>query len=261
MAGTDKSQTPQLADGPVVVLVRPQMGENIGASARAMMNFGLSDLRLVAPRDGWPNPSARAMASRADSVLDNAQLFDRTEDAIADLNLVFATTARRRDMVKPILTPRRAVADLRAAAGQRQRIGLLFGGERAGLDNEDVVLCDAAVSVPANPGFSSINLAQAVLLLGYEWFTAGSDVPDIDPADGGNRAANKQELVGLFEHLEAELDGGDYFANVEAKRPAMVRNIRNIFQRGQLLEQDVRTLRGVIKALAGRRGERSRSGS
>ena len=257
MAGTDKSQT-LMADGPAVILVRPQMGENIGAAARAMMNFGLTDLRLVAPRDGWPNDKARAMASRADSVLDNAQLFERTEDAIADLNVVFATTARRRDMVKPVLTPRRAVVDLAAAAGQGQQIGLMFGGERAGLDNEDVVLCDAVITVPANPGFSSINLAQAVLLLGYEWFALASDVPEVDPADGGNRPANKQELVDLFEHLEAELDDSGYFANVAAKRPAMVRNIRNIFQRGQLLEQDVRTLRGVIKALAGRRGQRSR---
>ncbi len=255
MAGTDSSRQAEApaAAGPAIVLVRPQMGENIGAAARAMLNFGLGEMRLVAPRDGWPNDKAVAMASRADGVLEAARVFERTEDAIADLHRVYAATARRRDMEKPVLTPRRAAAELRAAIAAGRKVGVLFGAERAGLDNDDVVLADAVVQVPANPAFASINLAQAVLLLGYEWYQAGDATPEVDPALGGNRPANKQELVDLFEHIEAELEAGGYFARVEAKRPAMVRNIRNIFQRGRLLEQDVRTLRGVIRALTGRR--------
>ena len=250
MAGTDRSRTPTLG-GPSVILVRPQLGENIGAAARAMLNFGLTDLRIVEPRDGWPNDKALAMASRADRVLTEARVFRQTEDAIADLNRVFAATARRRDMLKPVVAPRQAAAQMRAQLASGQKVGVMFGPERAGLDNAEVVLADAMLAVPTNPGFSSLNLAQAVLLIGYEWFQAADPAP-ASPA-GDHRPATKHEMVQLFEHLEAELDAAGYFRKIAAKRPSMVRNIRNIFQRAELHEQDVRTLRGVIRALTGRR--------
>ena len=252
MAGTDRSRSPTLG-GPSVILVRPQLGENIGAAARAMFNFGLTDLRIVEPRDGWPNDTALAMASRADHVLAQAQVYRKTEHAIADLNRVFAATARRRGMLKPVVTPRQAAAEMRVQLAGEQKVGVMFGPERAGLDNAEVVLADAVLAVPANPGYSSLNLAQAVLLVGYEWFQAADPAPDPAPPAGDNRPATKREMVQLFEHLEAELDAGGYFQNIAAKRPSMVRNIRNIFQRAELLEQDVRTLRGVIRALADRR--------
>lgn len=262
MAGTDRSQAPVLG-GPSIILVRPQLGQNIGAVARAMLNFGLTDLRLVAPRDGWPNDDAIAMASRADRVLAAARLYDRTEQAIADLNRVYAATARSRDMAKPVVTARRAAVEMRALAARRQPFGVLFGPERAGLDNDEVVLADAVLAVPANPGFSSLNLAQAALLVGYEWFQAGETAAQgvassgaALPADA--RPANKGDMVQLFEHLEAELEAGGYFRHIAAKRPSMIRNIRNIFQRAELLESDVRTLRGVIRALTGRRAREGR---
>jgi len=169
MAGTDSTQPMAAGPAPVVVLVRPQMGENIGAAARAMKNFGLADMRLVAPRDGWPNDKAVAMSSRADDILTAATLFDDTEAAVADLHALYATTARRRDMVKPELTPRQAAAEMRARIAAGERVGVLFGAEKAGLDNDDVTLARAIIQVPTNPAFGSINLAQAVLLLGYEW--------------------------------------------------------------------------------------------
>ena len=257
MAGTDRTQAPVLG-GPSVILVRPQLGQNIGAVARAMLNFGLTDLRIVAPRDGWPNSDAIAMASRADRVLTAARLFDRTEQAIADLDRVYAATARRRDMVKPVMTPRRAAVEMVALAAERRAFGVLFGPERAGLDNDEVVLADAVLAVPANPGFASLNLAQAALLVGYEWFQAADTAPEgaaprgATPLDQG-RPASKGDMERLFEHLEAELEAGGYFRKIATKRPSMIRNIRNIFQRAELLEQDVRTLRGVIRALTGRR--------
>ena len=252
MAGTDRSRAPVLG-GPSVILVRPQLGQNIGAVARAMLNFGLTDLRIVAPRDGWPNSDAIAMASRADQVLTAARLFDRTEQAIADLDRVYAATARRRDMVKPVMTPRRAAVEMHALAAERRAFGVLFGPERAGLDNDEVVLADAVLAVPANPGFASLNLAQAALLVGYEWFQAADPAPaGATPLDQG-RPASKGDMERLFEHLEAELEAGGYFRKIATKRPSMIRNIRNIFQRAELLEQDVRTLRGVIRALTGRR--------
>lgn len=248
MAGTDSTREPVLG-GPAVILVRPQMGENIGAVARAMLNFGLTELRIVAPRDGWPNDKAYAMASRADQVLDAAQLFDTTEAAIADLTRVYATTARRRDMVKPVMTPHAAAGDMRATLAAGGRAGVLFGGERAGLDNDDVALAAVIVEAPTNPAFSSLNLAQAVLLVAYEWFQAGDNRPPVT-FDAGRtaEAVSAADLLVFFERLERELDAGGFLKPPE-KRPTMIRNIRNMFQRAGLTDQEVRTLQGIVSSL------------
>jgi tRNA/rRNA methyltransferase len=250
VAGTDRSagsggRGPQ----PAIVLVEPQLGENIGMVARAMLNCGLNELRLVNPREPWPNPKAQAAASGADPVLAGARLFAATEDAIADLAHVYATTARSRDMVKPVLTPRRAGAELRAQAARGERTGILFGKEAKGLHNDDVALAEAIVAAPLNPAFSSLNLGMAVLLVAYEWLVA-----EADPMQGAlvmgkdTRPATGAELSGLFGHLEGELDACG-FLRVAEKRPVMVRNLRNIFVRASLTEQEVRTLRGVIACL------------
>ena len=243
MAGTDSSRAPVLG-GPVVVLVRPQLGENIGAAARAMLNFGLTELRLVAPRDGWPSEKARATASRADLVLDRATVHETTLEAIADLELVLATTARSRDMTKPVLRPREAAGELRRALGRGEGAGILFGGERAGLHNDDIARARAIVEVATNPAFSSLNLAQAVLLMGHEWFQ--SDAPA--PAEPEGARASVGELENFYLRLESGLDAGNFLKPPE-KRPSMVRNIRNIFARAGLGEQEVRTLHGIVSAL------------
>ena len=254
MAGTDSTRDPVLG-GPAIILVKPQMGENIGAVARAMLNFGLTELRIVAPRDGWPNDKAYAMASRADQVLDAARLFDTTEAAIADLTRVYATTARRRDMVKPVMTPHAAAADMRTTLSAGGRAGVLFGGERAGLDNDDVALAAAIVEAPTNPAFSSLNLAQAVLLIAYEWFQTGDDRPPV-MLDAGRtaEAVSAADLLIFFERLERELDAGGFLKPPE-KRPTMIRNIRNMFQRAGLTDQEVRTLQGIVSALIRRRAD------
>lgn len=241
---------------PVIVLVRPQLGENIGTAARAMANFGLMDLRIVAPRDGWPNDKAVAAAAGADAVLEGAQVFETAAQAVADLNLVFATSARRRDMVKPVETPVSAVERAAGAVGAGHRVGFLFGPERTGLSSDEVVVADALVQVPTHAGFTSINLAQAVLLVAYEWFkrTGQGDIKPHVPM-AGTRPATKAELTGLFEHLEGELDAAQFLLPVE-KRPAMVRNLRNLLHRRDLTEQDVRTLRGVVVALVGHAARR-----
>ncbi len=217
-----------------------------------MFNCGLSDLRLVAPRDGWPSDKARSAASGADAVLERARLFDTVEAAVGDLQHVYATTARDRYMVKRVVTPRQAAVELRALAGEGRHCGILFGPERAGLLNNHVVLADTVISVPLNPAFSSLNLAQAVLLVGYEWFIAGDATPPAALPTGDSAPASKQALVSLFEHLEEELDRNGFLRNA-AKRPSMVRNIRNLLQRAQCTEQEVRTLHGVITAFAGPR--------
>jgi tRNA/rRNA methyltransferase len=250
MAGTDqtKADLVQAAPSPAVILVAPQMGENIGTAARAMLNFSLTELRLVAPRDGWPNERARAVSSGADVVIDGAALFARTEEAVADLDYVIATTARPRDMMKPVLTPQTAAAKLREVIASGGRAGVLFGPERTGLTNDDVVLADAVLMVPVNPAFASLNLAQAVLLLGYEWFKAGDATPPERMEYLATRPATKEELLGFFEHLERELDRFGFLKPVE-KRPSMVRNIRNLFQRAGMTEQEVRTFRGIVASL------------
>ena len=265
MAGTDRRRddaaAPEAAGGPAVILVRPQLGVNIGTAARAMVNCGLSELRLVAPRDGWPSDYARKAAAGADAVLDAARIFDSTAAAIADLQHVWAASARRRDMIQTTMTPRSAAVEMRAQAAAGGRVGVLFGPERSGLDNDDIVLAERVIEAPLNPAYASLNLAQAVLLIGYEWFVAGLEgaaaPPPVQTHEGGGRPATRAELQGLFEHLEGELDAHGFLRVIE-KRPIMVRNIRNIFQRAGLMEQEVRTLRGVIASLVGPRrgGER-----
>ena len=254
MAGTDRTRRglDRAGGGPAVVLVAPQLAENIGTVARAMPNCGLTDLRLVRPRDGWPNPAAVPAASGADAVLDAARVFQRTEDAIAGLNRVFATTARSRDMVKPVETPRQAAATMRAAVASGEAVGVLFGGERSGLDNDDVVLADTVITVPLNPSFASLNLAQAVLLVGHEWFQAGPVEPPAAMDRGGAAPASKADLQNFFEHLEQELDRAEFF-QVAEKRPTMVRALRNLFQRAAPTDQEIRSLHGVVTALSGRR--------
>jgi tRNA/rRNA methyltransferase len=238
---------------PVIILVEPQLGENIGAAARAMLNCGLTRLRIVRPRDGWPNPRAFAAASGADSVVEAAEIYDSTSAAIADLNYVLATTARLRDMVKTILTPEAAAGELHARAASEQRTGILFGPERTGLMNDDIPLADAVVTIPVNPAFSSLNLAQGVLLIGYCWWRMKVKAEDRWLDLGNGRPATKGELDNLFQRLEIALEEGGFYTT-EQQRPNMVRNMRNLLQRAQMTEQEVRTFHGVIVALNGTAG-------
>jgi len=233
---------------PAVILCRPQLGENIGAAARAMMNFGLADLRLVAPRDGWPNPAAEAMAAGATDILANASIYQTAKEAVADLTHVWATTARQRYMLKPAHTPRHAAQAMRAAATGGEAAGVLFGPERTGLENDEVALADAILAIPASPRSSSLNLAQAVLVTGYEWFQAADASPAEEVREGRTRPATKEELEGFFGHLIGELDECGFLRNRQ-HRPIMVRNIRNMFLRAGLFEQEVRTLRGIVTCL------------
>ncbi|HHY49851.1 MAG TPA: RNA methyltransferase [Alphaproteobacteria bacterium] len=248
MAGTDKSRQIEFRPSPAVILCEPQLGENIGATARAMANFGLWDLRLVNPRDGWPNERAVAAASRADHVIERVRVFDTVEAAIADLSLVHATTARRRDMEKEVIGPeasaQRIVAHIAGGGGA----GLLFGRERWGLYNEEVALADSIVTLPVEPAFASLNIAQAVLLMAYEW-RRQSELGDGLPFGGGRgEVAPREDLLGLFEHLEGTLDRTGFFKTAD-KRPAMVTNLRAIFTRSALTAQEIRTLRGVISSI------------
>lgn len=239
--------------GPAVILVEPQLGENIGMVARAMLNSALTDLRLVAPRDGWPNDKAVKTASGATVVLDGARVFATTAEAVADLHTVYATTARARDMTKDVVTPRQAAAEMRTFAAEDQKCGVLFGREAVGLHNDEVALADKILMVPLNPAFSSLNLAQAVLLMGYEWYQSAAVQPDQSfEVRLDTRPATKDELVGMFEHLERELDDCG-FLGLPDKRPGMVRNLRNMFQRARMTEQEVRTFRGVISGLVKKR--------
>jgi len=247
MAGTNRKAQP-LTGGPVVVLVRPQLGVNIGAVARAMYNFGLTRLRLVNPRDGWPNREAAAMASGADAVIGGVQLFDTLEAALGDIHFACAASARDRGMEKPVLEPHAAAGALRTRHEQGEEIALVFGPEAAGLTNDEAALADIQVTIPANPAFASLNIAQAVLIIGYEWFRAR--VRPEGELKSVMAPAPKAELFGFFTHLESELDRSGFLFPPE-KRPAMVRNLRNMLARAQFSEQDVRTLRGVIVALTG----------
>ena len=234
---------------PVIILVRPQLGENIGMAARAMLNCGLSSLRLVKPRDGWPNPKAQRAASGADVVLDKARVFDSVADAVGDLERVVATSARNRELSQRILTARRAATEMRGWIGQGDRTGILFGPERTGLENDDMVHADTVLSIPLNPQFSSLNVAQAVLLVAYEWAAAGEGTRAERMSDHSTRPATKDELVNLFAHLERALDQSGFLRN-KAMRPAMVNNLRALLQRSAMTEQEVRSFHGVIKYLA-----------
>ncbi|MCH7889774.1 MAG: RNA methyltransferase [Proteobacteria bacterium] len=253
MARNDRGRE-NASGAPAIILVRPQLGENIGTAARAMLNFGLADLRLVRPRDGWPNVKAVSAAAGATPVLDAVRLFDTTAEAVADLHHVLATTARPRDMLKPVVEPRRAAADMRRWWAAGEPSGVLFGRERTGLDNDDVALADAVVTVPINPAYASLNLAQAVLLIGYEWLQAASgDTPAETLPEGRTRPATHGEIENFFGHLERELDACGFLRN-KPKRPGMVRNIRNLFLRAGLMEQEVQTLHGIVAELSKGRG-------
>jgi tRNA/rRNA methyltransferase len=270
LKGAPAEQCDPLQTTPAVILVRPQLGENIGTAARAMANFGLADLRIVAPRDGWPNEAARAAAaSTGCHVVDGAHIFENLEQAINDLHFLAATTARPRDMVKPVIAPETAIAELSGRMTRGERCGVLFGPERSGLDNDQMALADVIISAPVDPTYASLNLAQAVLILGYEWIKArggkalGRETAFDGPArEGldlqGQKPATKAELLGLFEHLEGALDMSGFLYPPE-KRPAMVRNIRNMFQRMGATEQEVRTLRGIVAALES--GHKNRGGT
>jgi tRNA/rRNA methyltransferase len=257
MAGTDHRRCLS-ADGPAVVLVEPQLGENIGTAARAMMNCALDDLRLVRPRDGWPSAKAVAAASGADRVLERARLCRHVEAAIADLVHVYAATARDRGFVRRVVTPQQAAAEMRAHLAAGEACGVLFGPERTGLLNDDVALADTVLTIPLNPGFSSLNLAQAVLIVGYEWFASATPAPPDVLRRGGSRAATKDELLNFFAHLEEELVRNGFLRHPES-RPGMVRNLRSLFQRAHCTEQELRTLHGVVTAFAGPRERRERS--
>ena len=250
-----------LGEGPAVVLVAPQMADNIGMVARAMANFGLDELRLVAPRDGWPNEKARAAASGANHVINQARNFADLPGAVGDLNWICATTARQRQMRKPILTPEQAATEMSRRIADGERVGVLFGAERQGLENDDIAIADAVVMVPVDPRFASLNLAQATLLMGYEWLkqsqkgTLGRVTAKEKPVESGlnlrgNPPATKTLLIGLFEHLERELDVSGFLKPPE-KRAVMVRNIRTMLERMQATEQEVHTLRGIIASLTG----------
>ena len=255
MAGTDSTQESLVfGAGPAIILVRPQLGENIGASARAMLNCGLTDLRIVNPRDGWPNAQAVRSASGADEVIENARIYETTGQAIAGLGRVFASSARPRDMVKPVMTPEGAAREMRRVEAEGSRCGVLFGAERMGLENDDVVLADTIIEAPLNPAYKSLNLAQAVFLVSWSWFRLADETPESRVELGATRPATKAELLNFFARLEAALDECGFLKPPE-KRPAMVRNIRNMFQRMAPTEQDLRTLHGIVAGLLKHKGE------
>ena len=242
---------------PAIILSHTQMGENVGAAARAMKNFGLSELRLIAPKMEWPNDRAQILASGAGEILERTQIYTDAKAALADCQLVFATTARGRDVTREILTPQAAAQRLRQASDAGLKTALLFGGERAGLDNDEISLCDALITIPTAPlpqikdseiKAGSLNLGQAVLLLGYEWLKSADATPASRIRATIAVPAARQELVDLFEHLERELDAGGFFFP-PAKKGAMVRNIRAMILRSGLTDQQARTIRGMIVAL------------
>ena len=247
-----------IAGSPVVILVRPQLADNIGSTARAMGNGGLFHLRLVAPRDGWPQERAWRMASGADRILDAATVHPTVADAVADLHRVFATCPRPRHIVKPVVTARAAAGALHDAASRGLCCGLLFGPERAGLDNDDMAQADTLVRFPLNPAFMSLNLSQAVMVMAYEWWTATEETPGRVLMTNEAQIASKEALEGLMEHLMAELDASGFLRNAP-KRPGMVRNIRHLFQRGEVTDQEVRTLHGIVAELSQGRMRRGRA--
>src|SRR6202163_1793217 len=254
-SGTDKTKSGLELTGPVVILVEPQLGENIGMAARAMGNFALTRLRIVNPRDGWPNISAQRAAAGADHILDHAELFDTVEQAVADCTLLFATTARAHDQAKPVVAPEAAAREIVAQIGRGGgEVGILFGRERYGLQNEEVALANRIITSPVNPRFASLNLAQAVLLIGYEWFklsTAGA-LPFAMPER--SEPASQHQMQAFFDNLVRELDKVEFLRPAE-KRETMLVNLRNIFSRMDPTKQDMHTLHGVVMAIAeGRKG-------
>src|SRR3984957_4159030 len=253
-SGTDKTKAGVTLAGPVVILVEPQLGENIGMAARAMGNFGLTRLRIVNPRDGWPNVHARRAASGADHILDQVELFETVAKGVADCILLFPTAARAHDQAKPVVAPEAAAQEMASQIGACGSVGILFGRERYGLQNEEVALANRIVTFPVNPGFASLNLAQAVLLIGYEWFklaTAGA-LPFAMPER--SEPASQHQMRAFFDNLVRELDKVEFLRPAE-KRETMLVNLRNIFARMDPTKQDMHTLHGVVMAIAeGRKG-------
>ncbi|QAY95944.1 RNA methyltransferase [Methylovirgula ligni] len=264
MTGAGTNHTiPSLTGGPAVILVRPQLAVNIGMCARAMANFGLSDLRLVNPREGWPRTGALrkgayAAAAGAVHLLEAAKLFSSLEEAVADLNAVYATTARERGQLKPVLAPDAAMSEAAARVLAGEKLGILFGPERTGLDNEEIALADKIISFPVNPAYASLNLAQAVLLVGYEWMKAAhGSAPPFQPPER-SPGAPREMILSFFAYLEGELERVGFFRPL-AKRPVMQNNLRNIFHRMNLSEQDVSSLRGmVVRLVEGPRAGKTR---
>lgn len=255
---------------PSMILMEPQLADNIGMVARACANFGLDDLRLINPRDGWPNEKARIAASGANYVIDDARAFAGLEESIADLNWVGATTARQRDMRKPVLTPEQAIVEMRTRIARGERCGILFGRERNGLETSEVANADALIMIPVNSRFASLNLAQAVLLIGYEWMRsdAGRSLGRVTTYEkplheglnmGRDRPATKEELFGLFEHLERDLEAAGFF-NPAHRKAVVAQNLRTMLTRMNATEQEVRTLRGIVATLTQGKGRARKGG-
>jgi tRNA/rRNA methyltransferase len=238
---------------PIIILVHPQLVENIGMTARAMANCALSELRLVSPRDPWPlgpvhKQRMMAASSGADDILDNARAFETVEEAIKDLNYVYATTSRSHDMVNKIMTPRAAIPDMQRRIAEGQKVGVMFGPERMGLINDYIVLANAKITIPLNPEFMSLNLAQTVLLVGYEWYQAQDQTLPAQTHIGNSRPATREEYLNFYKRLELALNDAGFFTT-EEMRPTMTRSLQNALQRAELTEQEIRTFHGVIKAL------------
>ncbi|MEB2843735.1 TrmJ/YjtD family RNA methyltransferase [Rhizobiales bacterium RZME27] len=248
MSGTN-SERVLIAEGPAIILVEPQLGENIGMVARAMANFGLAELRLVKPRDGWPSEKARSAASKADHVIDGAKVYETLEEAIVDLNFVYATTARERYGFKPVRSPVVACQTLQQKFKAGEKTGILFGRERWGLTNEEVALADEIVTFPVNPAFASLNIAQAVLLMSYEWMKCGMEDHAETLFDALDQSpSTKEQVFGMFEHLEEALDARNYF-HPPAKKPRMIDNLRAVLTRRAFTSQEISVFRGVINSL------------
>ncbi|MEO0329505.1 MAG: RNA methyltransferase [Pseudomonadota bacterium] len=255
MSGTNHTLE-LVKNGPAIVLVEPQLGENIGMVARAMANFGLADLRLVNPRDGWPSEKARAAASRADHIIDAVSVFATLDEAIGDLNHVYATTARQRDMIKPVLTPREASIEMHQLGDEGRNIGILFGRERWGLENDEVSVAEKIITFPVNPAFASLNIAQAVLLVAYEWMNCETKASELHFERKQPIPAERKTLTAFLDYLENALDEAHYF-HPPAKRDRMRMNLHNIFVHAELQELEIHTLHGVIAALERRWMKRS----
>lgn len=234
---------------PSIILVNPQMGANIGAAARVMFNFGLTDLRLVSPRDGWPNIEAERNSAGALEAMPDVQVFNTLADAVADLHFVLATTARPRDMVKSVYTPQMASSEMRKRAQEGMGCGFVFGAERTGLVNDDIAICHGIINIPTNPDFSSLNLGQAVLLCAWEWFRTQDETHGLALPVGDSFPAKLEDLMGFLDRLENALDDGGFFKAPDLK-PTMLRNIRAMFTRSGLTDQELRTLHGILSALA-----------
>lgn len=232
-----------------IILLNPQMGENIGAAARAMANFGFSDLRIVNPRDGWPNERAEAMAAGALDIMPPVQVFDSLQEAVSDLHYILGTTARPRDMVKPVYAPAQAVEECKSRESVGQKTGILFGAERTGLLNDEITACHGIITIPTAPDFSSLNLGQSVLLLAYEWIR---NLHNDSVIPNNPLPASLEERENLLNRLTNELEDMRFFRNPDLA-PTMMRNVRNIFTRADLTEQEIRTLHGVISALRGKK--------